>query len=585
MSRSTAVLLAVFVFAASCSGGSSDEPSSSPTTVPTSITTEAPRAAGPPADPVDPADVVLHNGTVFTANAEQVTAEAIAIVGDDTETLDLDGRFVMPGVIDAHTHPGLFAILGTEETNQIPDGSLEDIQAWLADLAANTDDLILSGASWPNTLFGPEGPRKEWLDEVVSDRPVVLYDESGHTQWVNSVTLNLLGIDANTPDPSPGLSEFERDADGEPTGFIREFALVPAAGELFLEEAIVLNALVKESVDGLAANGVTTLMDAGNLLFHDEIYSYLAELEASGELPLRYEGSYHIIVPEQAEEAIAEVNRLRSDYGGDRLTFNTIKVHLDGVLEIGTASVLDPYEIADAGNGAELLSQERVTQLLLDMELEEMQLHVHTVGDRAVRTMLDAVDAARAEVGGPLQTQVTLSHIELIHPDDVARFAELDVIANYTPHWHGEYGETPSSSHRFIGDERDANKHPASVLEAAGVTVTYSSDVIDAREFDRISPFFGMQIGISHQDPQAGENAPVIDTRHVPLSIEQLMLGYTINGAQQLQREDELGSIEVGKFADLIVLDHDIASIDPSALGDTEPVGIMIAGEWTEVPS
>jgi predicted amidohydrolase YtcJ len=122
-------------------------------------------------------------------------------------------------------------------------------------------------------------------------------------------------------------------------------------------------------------------------------------------------------------------------------------------------------------------------------------------------------------------------------------------------------------------------------LEAAGVTVTYSSDVIDAREFDRISPFFGMQIGISHQDPQAGENAPVIDTRHVPLSIEQLMLGYTINVAQQLQREDELGSIEVGKFADLIVLDHDIASIDPSALGDTEPVGIMIAGEWTEVPS
>jgi hypothetical protein len=209
-----------------------------------------------------------------------------------------------------------------------------------------------------------------------------------------------------------------------------------------------------------------------------------------------------------------------------------------------------------------------------------MQLHAHTVGDQAVRTMLDAVEAAQTEVGGALETQVTLSHIELLHPDDVDRFVELGVIANYTPHWHGEYGETPSSAHRFIGDERDANKHPARILEDAGVIVTYSSDVIDATELGRISPFLGMQTGITHQDVEVGASAPVIDTAHEPLTIEQLLAGYTINGAIQLQRSDDLGSIEVGKLADLIVVDRDITTADPATIADTKPVSIMIGGTF-----
>ena len=206
-------------------------------------------------------------------------------------------------------------ILGAEEENEIPDGTVEDIQAWLADLAASTDDPILSAASWSNTLFGPEGPRKELLDEIVSDRPVILYDDSGHAQWFNSVTIDLLGIDASTPDPAPGLSEFGRDESGEPTGYALEFALVPSVGELFLDEESVLNAAVKEFIDALAATGVTTVMDAGNLVFHDNIYSYVAELEAARDLPLRYEGSYHIITPDQVDEAVSEVNRMRTEYG------------------------------------------------------------------------------------------------------------------------------------------------------------------------------------------------------------------------------------------------------------------------------
>ncbi len=546
----------------------------------------------------EPAEVVLTNGRVFTASEDLGWAEAVAIsgdrvvgvgtdeeieahVGDATTTHDLEGRLVLPGLIDSHTHPGLYAILGAEEENEIPDGSLEDIQAWLADLAATSDEPVLTAASWDNTLFGPEGPRKEWLDEVVDDRPVLLYDESGHTQWVNSVTLDLLGIDAGTPDPAPGLSEFARDENGEPTGYIREFALVPSVGDLFLDEEPVLNAAVKEFVDTLAAAGVTTVMDAGNLIFQDEIYSYLAELDAAGELPLRYEGSYHIITPEQAGEAVAEVNRLRETYGGDMLEFDTVKIHFDGVLETGTAAVLDPYENEPDNDGAELLTQEQVADLLLEMEGESMQLHVHTVGDRAVRTVLDAVEAAREEVGGPLETQVTLSHIELIEDEDAERFAELGVVANYTPHWHGEYGNQPSAAHRFIGDERDGRKHPANLLEDAGAVVSYSSDVIDATEISRVSPFFGMQIGATRQEATIDE-APVTGPQLEPLTIEQLLRGYTINGARQLQRDDDLGSLEPGKLADLVVVDRDITTVQPDEIAGAAPVAVMIGGRLTQ---
>ncbi len=585
----------MFLIGAACSGGDESPAESLPPSNSELTTTTPPSTSIAPE--VEPADTVLLGGKIVTSNPDQPLAEALAIdgdrivavgsddevsllIGETTAVAELDGRLVLPGLIDSHTHPGLFAILGAEEENEIPDGTLEDIQAWLADLAATSDEPVLTAASWSNTLFGPDGPRKEWLDEVVDDRPVLLYDESGHSQWVNSVTLDLLGIDASTPDPAPGLSEFGRDANGSPTGYIREFGIVPSVGDLFLDEEEVLNAAVKEGIATLSASGVTTVMDAGNLIFHDNIYSYVAELEAAGELPLRYEGSYHIIAPNQVDLAIDEVNRMRAGFAGELLMIDTIKIHFDGVLEIGTAAVLDPYANDPTNSGAELLSAERVARLLVEMEGQDMQLHVHTVGGRAVRTVLDAVEAARSEVGGDLATQVTLSHIELLDPADVGRSAELGVIANYTPHWHGEYGEQPSSAHRFIGDERDGRKHPARVLEDAGAIVSYSSDVIDATELSRVSPFFGMQIGATRREPTI-EGAPATGTADEALTVDQLIRGYTINGAHQLQRATEIGSLEIGKRADLVVLDRDITAIDPEEIDETAPVLVMVNGDIT----
>lgn len=576
--------------AASEPAGSVDTAPAETAPVAESTTTSEPLRAQPPAD------MVLTNGRIYAADGNTTWAEAVAItdgefvfvgsndqatafVDEQTEQHDLDGKLVLPGLIDAHTHPGLVSILGGDTELLIPTTSLEDIQTWLADYAANNDDVVLTASAWPNALFGPGEPRKEWLDEVVPDRPVVLFDLSGHSQWVNSALFDILGINADTPDPAPGLSEFARDENGEPTGVVREFALADVAGPLFLPEEEDLHRELERFIEFLADQGITALMDAGNLGFHDEVFGHLADLESRGELPLRYEGAYHIYRPDQIDIAIDEVNRLRADYAGDLLTFNTIKIHYDGALEVGTGATLEPYT-NQPGTGATLFATEEITELLLDMQGENMHLHVHTVGDAAVKNALDAVEAAQAEIGGTLDTQVTLSHIEIIDPDDVARFAELGVLANYTPHWHGEFGADESGTAAPLGPDREADKFPARQLEDAGAIVTYSSDVVEIPESWRANPYFGIQIGHLRQEPGI-EDAPVYGDADDMLTIEQLVDGYTRNAAIQLGQDERYGSIETGKVADLVVLDQDIFTIDPTLIADTSPTAIIIGGTLT----
>lgn len=576
--------------AASVGSGCSD--ATDPTTLPAAAT---------------PAQMVLTGGRIHTVDADRSSAEAVAItdgrfvfvgsdaeaeayIGAETERYDLDGRLVLPGIIDAHTHPGLISILGdgalgTEAPGEEPpdDGtapfprtSVEDIQDWLRDYVAENDDAIIFAGSWPNELFGPEGPRKEWLDEVAPDRLITLFDESGHSQWMNSLTLQALGVDENTPDPVPGLSEFVRDPNNEPTGWVKEFAAVLAGRDFLVPDLPQLRANLREVVDWLAARGITALMDAGNLDFNDEIYGILAGFEAAGELPLRYEGSFHIYLPELADVAVSETNRLRREYGGERLTFDTIKIHFDGVHEIRTASVLEPYSDDPDNYGQTIFPGERMTELLLEMQGEGMNLHVHANGAGAVRIALDAVEAAQKEVGGELDSRVTLSHIEIIGDSDVRRFVELGVIANYTPSWHGE-GPDPAYTRGPLGPERNGLKNRAKLVQNTGAVVTYSSDEIDS--VTNASPFYGIQVGHTRQYEEGDPVTPPVDQR---LTLDQLLDGYTINAAYQQRWEDRLGSIEVGKLADLVVLDRDIFNIRPYDIAETMPVAVLLDGKVTQ---
>jgi hypothetical protein len=540
-----------------------------------------------------PADLVLSHGRFYTVDPGRPWAEAMAIrgetivyVGDDagaeafvgpqTRHHALAGRLVLPGFVDSHTHPGLVTSSG--DYFLLPQAlDPKQLLRAVAEQALSHPDLpILVGGYWPIAAFPTTGPRKEDLDRVVPDRPVVLFDDSGHSQWLNSRALALMGVDRATPDPVPDLSSFARDKDGEPTGWAREMAAIPYLRKMGLRPKVDIEEL-HAFLSYLVSKGVTTLFDAGNADRDDEVYTAVARLEKEGRLPLRYEGCVHITLPDQLGGAVARLERLRGTYAGARLHFNTIKIHYDGVSEIGTSSVLEPFLSNPRSRGNTVVSGERLREFMLELDAKGIDLHLHTVGDAAVRTALDAVEAAQTGLGRALHCRVTLCHNELVNPADVPRFAKLGVIANVTPHWNGGYF---GGADRTLGLARYNSMYSVQPLLDAGASVTFSSDITDHVEWktDRADPFLGIQIGHNRQEPESGKQAPVRPPENERLSLEALVKGYTRSGAYQLRMDAKLGSIEVGKLADLVVLDKNLFEMDRYEISNLSPSAVLIEG-------
>ena len=551
----------------------------------------APRTGGDTA--ARPADTVLSQARIYTVDAARPWAEAVAIkdgaivyVGDDagaeawagpgTRRHRLGHNLVLPGLVDAHTHPGL--VTGSSDIFLLPRTTdRRELIAAVARQARSHPDLpILVGGYWPVAAFDAGGPRKEDLDRVVPDRPVVLFDDSGHSQWVNSRTLRMMGVDRHTPDPVPGLSYFARKPDGEPTGWAKEMAIRPFLQKMGYGPRLTPDR-TQEFLDYLVSKGVTTLYDAGNGLDADAVYSVMARLDREGRLPLRYEGTYHVILPDQVPGAIDELKRLRRTYGGARLRFNTIKIHFDGVSEIGTSSVLEPFASDPKSRGGTVISGDALRDFILRLHQERIDLHLHTVGDAAARTALDAVEKARALAGGALDTRVTLCHLELLADADVPRFKQLGVVADATPHWNGGYFQGAEAT---LGRERYNRMYRVQPLLDSGATVTFSSDITDFIEWKdgRANPFFGMQIAHNRQEVAGGKSAPIRPPESERLRLEDLVKGYTLNGAYQLRLDRTLGSIEVGKTADLVVLDRNLFEVDRYAIHDVTPIAVLVEG-------
>jgi predicted amidohydrolase YtcJ len=302
-------------------------------------------------------------------------------------------------------------------------------------------------------------------------------------------------------------------------------------------------------------------------------------MEANGKLPLRYEGTYHIILPDQIPNAIDSVKNLQARFGGKRLHINTMKIHYDGVHEIGTSGVIEPFiNTSDENRGGLIMDTFELSNFISQLDEENIDLHLHTVGDRATRSALDAVETARNELERPLQIQVTLCHLELIADVDFRRFRELDVIANFSPHWHG--GWIDGAQHT-LGQERFDLMYRAQPLIDNGTTVTFSSDIVSTFEWntDRGNPYFGMQIGHTRIEPEFEDPERVRPPLSEQLSREDLLLGYTINGARQLKLDADTGSIEVGKLADLVVLSDDLFEVESNEIRYVKPTAVLMEGE------
>ena len=548
------------------------------------------------------ADLILTGAKIFTSNREQPRAEAVAIKGgrfiyvgdsagaqmfrsDNTQSVDLDGRLVIPGLVDSHAHPGYIDV---EQYGEISATNEAELLAAVKDFAeANPGDGWLRLCCWPIDLYveGNRGPLKETLDSVVSDRPVWFVSEWWHSGWLNSKALEELGVDENTPDPKPGVAAFIRAASGEPTGWVKEGGGWQFFAEHFpIDDPEHIQSHEENMIAGLqllSESGVTTLYDAGNFGFEDLVYGFMAGLEAEGQLPVRYEGTYQVFTPERRHSAVSEMKRYRREYGGDRLQFNTVKLFMDGIYQNRTSALLEPYVDDPSYVGETILSVEELRDFLLELSEERLDIHIHAEGDLAVKRVLDAVESAQGIANDGFYTRVTISHLGLIDPADLPRIAELGVIANFTPWWFNT--DEDDSERASLGDARFGRMFDPKRLFDLGVVVTLSSDEWWGGDKlpTYLNPYFGMQIGHTRKYPSEWRNEEELTRppNDGQLSIEQIILGYTQNGAYQLRMEGEIGSIEKGKFADLVVLDDNLFDIDSDRIWKIRPAAVLMEGE------
>lgn len=543
---------------------------------------------------------VLTNAKIYTMNESMPIADTVAYEGKTItyvgngwngtgEVTDMKGKTILPGFIDSHIHPG--ACSGSAWHVRLPwtedaDELLEFVREYVREHPVEEKPFIYF-EYYPTSMFDENGPRKELLDEAVSDRPVLCQDFGEHLCWVNSKMLELLGVDENTPDPSP-LEVFVRDEDGRPTGWIKEMAWLHFADRMYdaigwkppmeLDE----NAL-QPFFRFLEESGITAIFDG--MIENDRQIESIYNMDMSGKLNAYYDGSVRFWTYEDLPEKIEKLRSYQKKYSTSHIKINTLKLFLDGTNESGSSASLHEH-INDPGNFGEIMmEEEELTKCFLLANSEALDMHIHVVGDRGFRVCCNAVEAARKaadEEGVSWVCKPVLAHCEIVDPADMERPAELGISINWSCHWSGGYFGTEAMN--YYSPEKWCRMYRFNEMIASGANVSFSSDVVTNYELHRAYPLFGMQVAATRVDPEfpldsevyPGGMRPEEDAR---LDVKSLLKGYTSAGARQLRRDNVMGSIEIGKLANMVVLDCDIMKVPPEKLKDVNTETVIFDGK------
>ena len=528
------------------------------------------------------ADTVI-TGTIYTSETNQKIVSAIAIkdgvyqyvgdeegvkafIGDNTEVINLESGMAMPSFFEAHAHAELGGIGKLYQVELYDGKSMQDYERIVSNFVAEHEGLkILRGSGWGNGYTPKNGPTKDVLDRISTEIPIVLTSQDYHSIWVNSKALEIAGVDANTPDVEGGV--IERDPiTKEPTGTFRE-----KAQDLILTK--LPDYTVEEYKKGILAYqeealsyGVTSIFNPLLNMNTDgkNLFSALNELDKNGELKLNYFSGYQVLAENEPISNLNVISELKKQANGNKFKLTTVKLFADGVVEGKTAYLLEDYTSDPGFRSVGLWEQDFMNEVCLKAQELGLQIHIHSIGDAAARLSINALDYVQKQTGATNKRHA-ITHLQLVHKDDIKRMGELNIVAVANPYWFfkedGYYYELELP---YLG-ERAEREYPMKDLFDAGCVVSLASDypvTVPPRPLD------GIQIGATRMNLE-GEADSLLGAEQI-VSVEQMMDCATINGAYQNFAEDTLGSIKVGKKADFIILDKNILKIAPTDITKTK---------------
>ncbi len=495
--------------------------------------------------------------------------EATAFIGPDTTRIDAHGATVLPGFHDAHVHPVWSGVQELQCALQSAGSLQETLTQIRACAQRQAGQAWVVGGGWDLSLFADGNAPKGLLDEIEAERPIYLAGADGHSAWVNSLALQMAGIDAATSDPPLGVIE-RAGPDGEPGGTLRESAmdlvsslLPPVSDQMQIEAAHVGLRIMNKY-------GVTSFIDA--MVGPSELAAYRA-LDSTQRLTARVQASLVFLSeiggdPDSFEQTFAH----RDEYTSPRFKADSIKIFVDGVLEGETAALLQPYAGEPPHSGTLSASRPQLIEAAKRFDALGIQVHMHAIGDRAVRAALDAVQAAREANGGrgPMHH---IAHLQLIHPDDLARFGALRVAANFQALWANPDEYITDINLPAVGAERVQRMYPIASGQRAGAMIGGGSDW----NVSSPDPLQAMEVAITRRDP-TGVRPGVLNAGEA-LTLDEVLAAYTINVARLMGHDDSTGSLSVGKQADVVVLDAAIHALAPEQLSEVKVVRTMLAGQ------
>jgi predicted amidohydrolase YtcJ len=533
-----------------------------------------------------PADKIVTHAHIYTVNQKQPWAEALAIrgerivaVGNDkeiaafrgssTQIIDAAGRLVLPGFEDCHIH-FMDGALGLTQVDLNDTTTVAEIQKRVREYAAShpaKKEPWITGMGWTYPTFGAAAlPDKKILDDVVPDRPVYLVAFDGHSSWANSKALAMAGITKQTVDPPNG--KIVRDPNGEPTGALKESAGDLVARHMPKPTRAERLAALRSGIHEANRFGLTRVQSAGQDFAYLDLFD---ELRRNGELTLRFYVAYFLDPPELRPRDLDNIEPARQTYHDEWISGGAVKTMLDGVVEAHTAAMLTPYSDDPTQVGKMFWDPDKYKAAITELDKRGLQVFTHAIGDKAVRTALDAYENA-AQTNHTSDARPRIEHIETIAADDIPRFGKLGVIASVQPLHLYPDADTLEIWARNAGPERAQRAWSFHSIQAHGGKLAFGSDwpVVT------MNPWKGLQTGVTRKTSEGKPEGGFVPTEAV--SLEDGIKAYTLGAAFAGRRELDEGSLETGKLADLIIVDQDLFKVPPSKIGRTKVLLTMVGG-------